>query len=242
MSQIGRPCDRALWYQFRGFDGAEFDGRLLLIFELGDVIEDRVVYWLKQAGFKVEGQQNAFEAHAGFFRGHCDGIIHGVTQKPHILEIKSANKKRFAEFKKQGVRLTAPEYWAQCQCYMGYSSLQRALVVVYCKDNSEVFTERIHFSQSDFQALESRAYSIITADKEPESLPTDHEACKWCEFDGPCRHGQTLQKTMWCGSCQHLKWDGLRPTCTHPEHEFPINHWGMGCPDWLFVNLDALPF
>ena len=66
-----------------------------MIFRLGDHIEEDIVGWLKAAGYQVEGQQDAFSDHDGWFSGHCGGIIHGITQQPHILEIKSAKDKEF---------------------------------------------------------------------------------------------------------------------------------------------------
>jgi hypothetical protein len=34
-SQIGRECDRALWYGFRWATAPDFDGRLLRLFDTG---------------------------------------------------------------------------------------------------------------------------------------------------------------------------------------------------------------
>ena len=46
MSQIGKPCGRALWYSFRGFTPSAIDGQLKMIFSLGDRVEEEVIKWL----------------------------------------------------------------------------------------------------------------------------------------------------------------------------------------------------
>ena len=42
-SQIGNPCSRALWYQFRHASSQSFEGRMLRLFETGDREEERIV-------------------------------------------------------------------------------------------------------------------------------------------------------------------------------------------------------
>lgn len=237
MSVIGGPCDRALWYGFRGFTPVPADGRVKLIFELGDCIETILVRRLRDAGYLVDGEQMEFAAHNGFFRGHCDGIIHGVTRRPHVLECKSANRKRFEAFRRAGIRATAPTYYCQVQCYMGYGRLERALVAVYCKDTSEVYTERIRFSAPDFEALHDRAYRIITANEAPERAFEDPETpeCRWCDYRIHCRRPEEaviVADDRVCGTCWYLFWKGLRKCCTHPDHPYVLQQWGVGCDDW----------
>jgi len=233
MSQIGRPCDRELWLNFRSFAPLPLDGRIIMLFRFGDRIEEEVIYHLKAAGYSVEGQQEAFSAHRGFFRGHCDGIIHGITQEPHILEIKSANKSKFKAFKDHGVKKTYPVYYCQCQCYMGYSGLKRALVVVQCKDNSEIYTERIYFDPAAFQTLDQRAFEIITANEPPKKTEA---ACQWCNQKINCEDLEgAIVENPTCGNCYYHNWKGLINFCFHPGHAFPIKTWGISCPDWIFM-------
>lgn len=237
MSAIGGPCDRALWYGFRGFTSVPVDGRAKLIFELGDCIEEILIRRLREAGYRVDGEQLEFEAHEGFFRGHCDGVIHGITKRPHILECKSANRKRFDSFRKFGVRQVSPTYYCQVQCYMGYGRLERALVVIYCKDTSEIYSERIHFVEPDFEALHERAYRIITANKIPERAFEDPETmeCRWCDYRIHCRMPEEsviVAEDRVCGTCWYQTWKGLQPCCTHPDHPYVLRQWGVGCDDW----------
>ena len=241
MSAICGPCDRALWLDFRGYPKAPFDGRMLLLFELGDIIENQMISWLKAAGYNVEGQQKAFEAHHGFFRGHCDGIVHGITKRPHILEIKSANDNSFKAFKKLGVRAAKPLYWGQMQCYMGYSNLERAFFLVSNKNTSELYTERVYFDQDAFESLHERAGEIIYANDPPKRS----KDCTWCNFTNICdRPHATMFTSMSCGVCAHFHIIDRIMLCQHPlhPHEITADKWGTSCPEIKIRQFDDVSF
>ncbi len=244
MSSIGDPCERKLWYMFRGFTPVPLEGRALMIFELGKRIEDIVLEYLSGSGYRIEATQAVFEDFNGLFRGHCDGVIHGITQRPHILEIKSANRKKFDMFKADGVQKTYPVYWAQVQCYMGYAGLERAIVVVYCKDNSDIYSERIHFNRHEFEELRRKAYRIIIADDAPGKAFTQESLeCRYCDYRilcwNPTEHIQTVGQ---CKNCVWLRWDGLSSLCSHRNHSFPVRHLDRKCDDWSLALFTKTPF
>lgn len=243
MSNIGKSCPRSLWYAFRGYTPSAIDGRAKMIFSLGDRVEDEVVRWLEMAGYKVTDRQRDFTELNGFFRGHWDGCIEGVTRRPHVLEVKSANANRFKAYKANGVRKISPEYYCQVQCYMGYAGLERALFVVMCKDNCELFTERVYFSKADFQALENRAREIICCN-DPATLGRDESHCEWCNFRFRCQPDENpyVQKTRTCGTCH---WCHADPDCTMHclECGRKIVNWGLSCEKWLYADeRDRVPF
>lgn len=235
MSEIGDACDRSLWYSFRGFPQVPLDGRVIMLFRLGDLIETEIIHWLNAAGYRVDGQQLSFLTHGNHFAGHCDGVVHGVTESPHILECKSANRKGFDAIKQAGVRVAQPKYYCQCQCYMGYSGIDRALLAVQCKEDSALHFERIYFSRSEFEALDLRALNIITTN-EPEARPFNMDSlnCQWCRFRTYCWFPEeTIVADQVCGTCRYIAFKGLKKVCRHPEHVVEIIQWGIGCPDWV---------
>ena len=237
MSSIGDPCPRKIWLEFRGYDPLPLDGRAAMIFDLGSRVEDAVIHWLKAAGYEIEGQQQDFSAHEGFFRGHCDGIIHGVTERAHILEIKSANDKKFQAFKTQGVAVVSPTYYAQVQCYMGYSGLERALWVVMNKNTCEIHAERCYFNKADFDALHRKALDIICS----AGMPGKKEhMCQWCG-QRPWCSGEGTQTRKTCGTCTWLDM-GLKPRCR--RHNVEIKRWGIACGEWTLCDPHCpdLPF
>jgi hypothetical protein len=237
MSEIGDKCDRALWYSFRGFPQVPIDGRVIMLFRFGDHVETDLVHWLSAAGYAVTDRQLSFSDHAGLFCGHCDGIVHGVTDMPHIFEAKSCNKKAFEAFKQAGVKATQPKYYCQCQCYMGYAGLERALMAIQCKDDSAVYFERIYFNRTDFQSLKARARLIITANQAPEKCSDqDSITCQWCRHRSFCWYPEeTIVTARVCGTCQNLKFQDLTRMCTH--HGFQILQWGIGCPQWMEMQI-----
>lgn len=242
MSAIGKPCDRALWMQFRQFTPVVPEGRVLMLFDLGNLIEEQIIKALRLAGYKVEDRDPAtdrqwgFQAHGGLFRGHCDGVVHGITRRAHILECKSANAAKFDAFKRFGVQATYPEYYCQAQCYMGYSGLERALFVVANKNTSELYTERVRFNPDDFEALHARAAAIISANAMPtRAFKQGSQECRFCDLRIHCWSPESaIQEHHTCGSCTFLSFEGIKPHCRKPEHPFAIETWGIGCDDWLF--------
>lgn len=236
MSSIGDPCERKLWYSFRRYTGLPIEGRTIMIFRFGDCIETEVIHHLRLAGYTVEGQQDSFTDHGGWFSGHCDGIIHGITSRPHILEIKSANEKKFKAFKDYGVQKTYETYRCQAQCYMGYAGLERAIFIIQNKNNSEIYSERVYFDAEAFERLRQKAYRIITSNEQHgHSFHQDSLNCKWCDYRIHCwNQSEAIQTNQDCMNCHYLSWDGLKRICNHPEHNYEIIQISGSCPDWRF--------
>lgn len=242
MSGIGGTCRRKIWYGFRGYTPTALEGRVQMIFSMGDAVELQTLRWLEQAGYRITDRQRSFELLNGLLRGHCDGIIEGVTSRPHILEIKSASASRFKLFKDNGICETSPEYAAQVQMYMGCAGLDRALFVVMNKNTCEILTERVHFQKREFDALVEKAREIISADVEIKAYGKDSRECGMCDYRMHCWHAPYIQEAPTCGTCFHCAFHGIAPWCRKHDHD--ILKWGMACPDWEFLDasLDVVPF
>lgn len=242
MSGIGDKCARKIWYGFRGYTPTSLEGRVQMIYSLGDAVEKEVLRWLELAGYEVTDTQRTFEALNGHFRGHCDGVIHGITRQPHILEIKSASASRVKAFQTGTVAKVAPTYYAQVQCYMGYSGLERALFVVMNKNTCELYTERVHFDEHVFRAIEERARTIINSNVEPErAWEQGSRECSMCEYSGHCWSSPYLQTHKTCGTCASCHIENLEARCE--RHNRLIEKWGKACPDWVFTDsIDRVPF
>ena len=237
MSSIGDSCKRKLWYSFRGYTPIPLDGKVLMIFRFGNLIESEVIAWLKMAGYRIDGtgdKQIEFSDYDGYFKGHADGILYGVTSQPHILEIKSCNANRFKLFKQYGVQKTQSLYFYQVQLYMGYANLERALFVIQCKDNSEIYTERVYFDAETFEALRDKAYRIITAnDPPPQPFVEDSQVCGWCDHRITCWIPEdSIQTLRDCMTCEYMRWTGLVRSCLHTDHPYEIKQRLGVCPDW----------
>jgi hypothetical protein len=195
MSSVGRDCLRRTWLAYNGHEpsGQTDKSKMYRVFRMGHIIEGFVKDLLRGAGFEITGEQTEFEDFGGRFRGHCDGIVKGVTLRDHILEVKSASALNFDNMKRRGVARTKPEYAGQMQLYMGYAGLERGLFAVMNKNTQELYTERARFDRAAFEALRERARMILESVEAP---PMTTGGCYFCEFSGAaCRSADR------CGSC-----------------------------------------
>jgi hypothetical protein len=199
MSEIGGPCERALWYKFKHCCKSEFSGRLYRLFETGDLAESRFIRELRAIGCEVHdkdesGNQFAFSDFGGHFSGHMDGCALGVPggeKSWTILEFKTSNDKLFQKLKKEGVKKAKPTHYCQMTCYMGYSGMKRALYLVSNKDDDSLYSERIQFNKEEFDALIKRAERIITSSEPPDRCASrpDYYECSYCDAKEICWGG-----------------------------------------------------
>lgn len=230
-SMLGHPCDRWLWLSFRWAVVEKFDGRLLRLFRRGHNEEATVVSDLRNAGIDVRRTGNVdFGSHVS---GSLDGIIFsGVPEAPakkHVLEIKTHSLKSFKDLVDKGVEKSKPIHMAQIQLYMHGTKTDRALYVAVCKDNDEIYTERVRYVKETAEKLVARGHRITGADRMPEPLSADPSwyQCKFCAAHDFC-HGSKLTKEANCRTCCHstakpdstwhcAKWDDAIPHTTQRD-------------------------
>ena len=133
-SLIGKSCARALWYDFRWATPARFEGRMLRLFETGQIEEARLVRNLRATGATVlevdpaTGKQFRVSAHGGHFGGSLDGAAIGLLEAPatwHVVEFKTHSSKSFADLTAKGVQASKPRHAAQMQIYMRPTGMTR---------------------------------------------------------------------------------------------------------------------
>jgi len=210
-SRLGLPCERALQYEYVDApvdDGAELPGRTLRIFEVGHVMEDLAIRWLRLAGFdlytrKQDGEQFGFSVAGGRIQGHIDGVIAGAPADldlsfPMLWECKTMNDRNWRDTAKKGVIVTKPIYAAQMAIYQAYMepsipgiASQPALFTAINKDSEEIWFELVPFDGGLAQRMSDRAVRIITATDSQELLPRHattptHVECKFCPWQDRC--------------------------------------------------------
>ncbi len=243
-SAIGQ-CERRQWYAFRWAHAPEqFEGRVLRLFETGNIEEDRMVEWLRLAGVTVHAvdpdtsQQWEVDACDGHFAGHLDGIVTGIIEAPvveHLLECKTHNAKSFAQLVKYGVAASKPDHMAQMQIYMHLKGLKRAFYLAKCKDNDELYAERIHYDAAIGLALEAKAERIKAANVAPAQIgEADHFECRFCPSKGKCHGGDFALRN--CRTCLHS--DPINDGqwyCQRHERELRLDDQLSGCPSHLYL-------
>lgn len=245
-SQIGKPCDRALWYQFRWATRPEFEGRMLRLFETGQLQEARLVADLRAIGVEVydtdpeTGRQFQVSEVGGHFGGSMDGCGRGFEESSawHVLEFKTSNAKKFAELKKKGVEAAQPVHYAQMQTYMHLTGMRRAYYLAVCKDTDEIHGERVRY-QADFaKRLIERARYIVTSPEPPAQISDDPEnfQCRWCDHRAICHEARIPEVS--CRTCVHAtpETDGDRRwSCALWKKDLTLAEQMEGCSQHLFI-------
>jgi len=239
-SEIGHECDRYLWMSFRWAKPADFEGRMLRLFDTGNHQEPRLIADLRAIGVEVwdkdqDGNQWRYKAAGGHFAGSLDGVGLGLPEAPktpHLLEFKTANAKSFAAMVKNGVKKSKPQHYAQMQVYMGWAKLTRAMYLVVNKDTDDIYSERVEFDQDEFNRAIQRAERIITAPEPAVTLADDatNFTCKFCRFKSQC-YG-TEAPAVSCRTCAHstpeTDGDG-RWSCAQVKPDMDVAAQRVGC-------------
>lgn len=92
MSNLGRPCERKLWYEVNTPEqGLPFTPQTRFKFLYGDILEELVLYLAAEAGHDVAGVQDEMQING--VKGHRDAVIDGV-----LVDVKSASSYSFRNF------------------------------------------------------------------------------------------------------------------------------------------------
>ena len=235
ISGIGAKCPRALWYSFRWVTKQENTAREYRLFQRGHREEPIIIADLELVGCKVHSTQVEVVTGHGHIKGHNDGIVENLPdapKTPHLLEMKTANDKRFAQIKKDGIEKSNPEYAAQAQCYMKLLKLKRALFVVVNKNNDERYYERINYDSKQANQLLKRAYDIISTEVPPAKIggATWYE-CKWCGHYDVCQFDEQPLKN--CRTCYHGDiHDEGKWACSLKDEWLSYDEQLAGCDRW----------
>lgn len=197
-SSLGKP-DRQIWYQANAPDLAE---RMLpktyLKFLYGDVIEQLMLYLIKEAGHDVQDEQMEIEVDG--IKGHIDAVIDGVT-----TDIKSASPFSFQKFKSG--KLFEDDAFGYIGQVSGYSEVVTpdtgGAFVAFDKVHGDIHVLRVPTSVTrEFKPQEriSHLKTVIASPDKPERCYVDVEDgksgnrklgtnCSYCAFRNDCWPG-----------------------------------------------------
>lgn len=241
-SQIGHPCERALWYGFRWARKATHDARTLRLFARGQREESVIADLLRAAGieFVAEDPSTGSQYRLGgtHFSGSMDGACFGLPEAPkswHVVEIKTHSAKSFNDLAAKGVRESKPQHWAQMQCYMHWTGMERALYVAACKDDDRLHLERVEYDKAEAEHLEAKANRIIFAASPPARLSEDpaYYQCKFCDHAQMC-HGTDLPLPT-CRSCAHATPEQDGWFCDFHQSVLGTDAQRNGCKYHVFI-------
>jgi hypothetical protein len=247
-SLIGHACERYLWMTFRWVDAKKFTGRMLRLFETGQLAEARFTNNLRRIGVEVhdttpDGKQWRVSDMGGHFAGSMDGAGRGFPEAPKtwaVLEYKTHGEKSFNELVKNKVQKAKPQHYAQMQVYMGYTGMDRAMYMAVNKNTDELYTEWVHFDPVEFAKLKARAERVITANEPPLRISNDPSwfVCKMCDFHEHC-HGEAAPQVN-CRTCAHATpiMDDARWTCeAHGDEAWDHVKMSEGCTSHRYIPI-----
>jgi ribosomal protein S27E len=244
-SQIGHPCERHLWYVFHWCESQKFDGRMLRLFETGQLAEARFVEELRGIGCTVhdvdsDGRQFSVSAIGGHFSGSMDGCAKGIPEAPqtwHNLEFKTHSAKSFADLKKRGVLASKPTHYAQMQVYMALTGMTRSLYLAVNKDTDELYAERIREDKTAQKALLEKAERVIASNEPPSRISNDPSwyECKFCNFHSICHETQAPEVN--CRTCAHstAELSGGWSCARSASAKIPIEFQRTGCDQHRYI-------
>lgn len=212
-SVVGHECNRHSWMAFRWGTPKEdrgFPGRILRLFETGNLAEARFVSDLRSIGCEVQetdpttGKQWSVRDSTGHFGGSLDALILGLPEAPntvHIAEFKTHNDASFKDLVKKKVAESKPMHWVQMQVYMHLGGWKRAFYLAVNKNTDELYQERVYYDVKFGMQVVAKAQEIIGMASPPERYSHDpsNYKCKMCSFHSVC-HGEKLPDRH-CRSC-----------------------------------------
>ena len=247
-SLIGKDCERALWFDFRWVTRARHSGRLLRLFETGQLEEARLVQNLRRTGATVlevdpdTGRQFRIEAHGGHFGGSLDGVAINLLEAPktwHVLEFKTHSLKSFNDLLAKKVQVSKPLHFAQMQTYMHLMGLTRAMYLAVCKDTDDIYVERVEVDQAFAQGLLAKAKRIIFATTPPAGISADPAwyQCRMCDHAPVCHAGAGDAATpeINCRTCLHATPVDGGWHCAHHDRGLSEAEQRTACASHLFI-------
>ena len=193
-SSIGNKCLRSIYYGFVNTPTKPYSAKQQRTFEIGKRLEGMIIDYIELAGFRVQrpepGQYGipCNDDEIELFSGNMDGLLYLTESHVVVLEIKTAKASEYKKFVETGVKAWKPTYYAQLQSYMGMKKLNRALIVVLCKDNSDWHCEWVEYDDIVYHELRAKAQMVIDSVEPPPKInqnPCWYE-CQMCKYKEIC--------------------------------------------------------
>lgn len=250
-SILGHPCDRWIWLSFRWAVKENVPGRILRLFRRGKREEETIAEDLRGAGIVIHHCGDEAQCRVDFgchVSGSVDGIIEsgvpGAEKTRHVAEFKTHSLKSFRELQTKGVRAAKEQHWCQMQVYMLGTGIERALYVAVCKDNDEIYAERVYFDEAAAGRLVRRGQSLALEERIPAPLSSDPAwwQCKYCPAYSFCFKTRCSQEIN-CRTCCHVtpKENGTFTCALDNGETIPQSLQVMGCERHV-MHPDLVPW
>jgi hypothetical protein len=204
-SNIGARCARQLWYKIRHPElGEDYSGPTLFKFLYGDLLELAAIQLARQAGHRVEGEQDTLNVDG--IVGHRDVVIDGV-----LVDVKTASPYGFRDFvsglsadnDKFGYRTQLGFYLLASQEDPLVTEKNKAAFWAIEKVSGEMHLDVHHYSNEELERIRSHVVSskaLVASDELPDRAFEDEPdgksgnrklktECSYCAFKDACWPG-----------------------------------------------------
>ena len=202
MSNLGRPCERQLWYEVNSKDSAEtIDAETRWKFFYGDLIEMGILHLVELSGHSVTDQQKEVEILG--VKGHIDCIIDGM-----LVDVKSTTPRGFDKFFDGGLEYDDPfgylsqlsSYLYSLQNYEGLKVKDKAgfLVVDKTTGKFDLATFKFDLSKKE-EEVRGKIEKVASKEVPPRDFPSEPAGakgnrklglnCSYCSFKHTCWPG-----------------------------------------------------
>jgi hypothetical protein len=196
-SEVGDPCPRRLWYRYNQPEVAtKPDGRALLKFFYGDMLEELVLNVAEDAGHSVTNKQERVIYDIGdgwVVRGRIDAVIDGV-----VVDVKSVTKYSEEKFKND-LQEDPFGYYQQLNGYAAALNNDNAGFVTIQKELGHVNYYPIEVNKGLFRMQAEHAVETVSLDSPdtinrlpavPQSKTSKNKklctSCGYCNYKKQC--------------------------------------------------------
>lgn len=196
-SEVGDPCPRRLWYRYNQPEVAtKPDGRALLKFFYGDMLEELVLNVAEDAGHSVTNKQERVIYDVGdgwVVRGRIDAVIDGV-----VVDVKSVTKYSEEKFKND-LQEDPFGYYQQLNGYAAALNNDNAGFVTIQKELGHVSYYPIEVNKGLFRMQAEHAVETVSLDSPdtinrlpavPQSKTSKNKklctSCGYCNYKKQC--------------------------------------------------------
>lgn len=195
-SEYGDPCKRRLWYKVNEPDTGKPDGKAIVKFFYGDMLENLVLTTAAYAGHDVQQQQARVEYKVigtdWRLTGRIDAVIDGT-----MVDVKSVSKHSEEKFK-GGLKDDPFGYYDQLNGYAVASGYDRAGFLTIQKELGHINYYPINVDDTRFLVTAAHAVDIVRLSGPPSAVipPVPQSAtskneklsvtCSYCPFKKRC--------------------------------------------------------
>src|SRR5712664_1724467 len=195
-SEVGEPCWRKLWYNFRWVKLQHFDGRMMRLFNVGHSAEPRFISYLRGIGFEVkefdeDGKQFRISGAMGHYGGSLDGMCKAPERYQLATDLVLLNEfktngtgKGYEDVEKFGLAKAKPKHFSQMSQYGYKNNLKYGIYLIENKNDSDLTVKIIELDWNLGKQLEQKATDIIFSKEAPPRIsenPSTYD-CKFCNY------------------------------------------------------------